>query len=286
MNHFFIITNALKDKNLELTTAICEYITAKNGICSYTLCVDQEGNIHKNTIETISDDTECIFVLGGDGTLIRAARDTISKKIPLIGINRGKLGYLCELEEDSVFTAIDQLMQDCYTTENRTMLTGYSVKNSKKLVHKNALNDIVIHRGGSPQLLHLIVYVNGEFLFRYMADGILVATATGSTGYNLSAGGPIVDPKANILLLSPINSHTLNARSIVLSPNDEITIEIGYRRMEKDENAQVSFDGENSLNLEVGDKIVIKKSEDSAKILRLSNVSFLEILRKKMQIYT
>ena len=261
MNHFFIITNAVKDQNLDLTKSICDYIEKKNGTCSYILCVDEAGAIEKMQPEMIPDKTQCIFVLGGDGTLIRAARDTVSSNVPLIGINRGKLGYLCELEEDSVYTAIDQLMQDCYTVEERTMLTGYSVKNDKKLVHKNALNDIVIHRSGSPQLVHLIVYVNGEFLFRYMADGIIIATATGSTGYNLSAGGPIVDPKANILLLSPINSHTLNARSIVLSPEDEIVIEMGYRRSEEDEIAQVSFDGENCLSLEVGDKIVVKKQK-------------------------
>lgn len=115
---------------------------------------------------------------------------------------------------------------------------------------------------------------------------MILSTPTGSTGYNLSAGGPIVDPKARMILITPINAHNLNSRSIVVGAEDEVTVEIGGRRFQKDETVEVSFDGDNAVKLEVGDKFVIRKAKDTARICKLSNKSFLEILSKKMQAYT
>lgn len=285
MKNFYIITNALKDESLHLTKSVCSYIEEKGGKCAYQLSVEPGGQCRLSLSE-IPKDTECILVIGGDGTLIRAARDTVSLRIPFIGINHGNLGYLCELEEDTVYQAIDMMFEDAYTIESRMMLSGYLVKNGKRTLEQFALNDIVIHRSGALQIVNLRVYVNGEYLSEFMADGIIVATATGSTAYNMSAGGPIVDPKANLILITPINSHTLNSRSIVLGADDEIVIEIGQRRREKDEEVEVSFDGGNAVKLEVGDRIVVHRAETSTKILKLSKISFLEIMRKKMHTFT
>ena len=285
MKNFYIITNALKDESLHLTKSVCSYIEEKGGKCAYQLSVETSGQC-KLSLSEIPKDTECILVIGGDGTLIRAARDAVSLKIPFIGINHGNLGYLCELEEDSVYQAIDMMFEDAYMMESRMMLSGYLVKNGKRTMEQFALNDIVIHRSGALQIVNLRVYVNGEYLSEFMADGIIVATATGSTAYNMSAGGPIVDPKANLILITPINSHTLNSRSTVLGADDEIVIEIGQRRREKDEEVEVSFDGGNAVKLEVGDRIVVHRAETSTKILKLSKISFLEIMRKKMHTFT
>ena len=128
--------------------------------------------------------------------------------------------------------------------------------------------------------------VNGEFLNTYHADGIIVATPTGSTGYNMSAGGPIVDPKGKLLLLTPNNAHNLNSKSIVLSADDVIEIEMGSRRRQKDEVAYVSFDGDIVAELEVGDRFVIRSSDNFTRICKINKRSFLEILRKKMETYT
>ena len=223
----------------------------------------------------IPTETEAVLVIGGDGTLIRAARNLVKKNIPLLGINLGKLGYLCEVEENTIFPAIDELIFD-----------GYTVQSGGEKIQRVALNDVVIHRTGALQIVNLNVYVNGEYLYNFKADGIIVATPTGSTGYSMSAGGPIVDPKANLLLLTPINAHTLNSKSIVIGPEDEITIEVGMRRSQRDEQVEVSFDGDSGVELKVGDKIVVHKAEESVGIIRLSKISFLEILRKKMQNYT
>lgn len=279
------MTNAWKDADLVHTHRIVNYIRERGGSCDYFVSVDGNGK-EAQEFPVIPRDVEAVLVLGGDGTLIHTARDLVERHIPLIGVNLGQLGYLCELEEQSVDSGVDALMADHYTVEKRMMLGGYMVQGAQETKEKLALNDIVIHRTGSLQIVHLKVYVNEEYLYSFLADGIILATPTGSTGYNMSAGGPIVDPKANLILMTPINSHTLNSRSIVIGPEDEVVIEIGMRRDEKDEQVEVSFDGDNSMKLAVGDRIVVHRAEASTSILRLNKMSFLEILRKKMQNYT
>lgn len=286
MKHFLIIVNSLKDTNLTLTKEIITYIEEKGGSASYFSSTGEEIGQAAPDIADIAEETECVMVLGGDGTLIRAATHLVKCNLPIIGVNLGTLGYLCELEETTVFEAIDKLMADDFMLEKRMMLTGYGLKEGKEIAKNIAFNDVVIHRTGALSVVNLIIYVNGEYLNTFHADGIIVSTPTGSTGYNMSAGGPIVDPKAQMMLITPINDHNLNSQSIVLEASDEVVIEIGKRRSQKDETVEVSFDGNNALKLEVGDKITVKKAKDTVKICKLSKQSFLVTLRKKMQIYS
>ena len=204
MRKFMLITNRYKDRDLTLSNEIVSYIQQKGG--SAAICVSnvEDDNQKDFALSEIPADTECILVLGGDGTLIRAATKVEALQIPLIGVNLGTLGYLCELEEATVFHAIDCLMQDDCIMEERIVLTGEKIGGNGAHM---ALNDVVIHWSGDLSMLLLNVYVNGEYLTTYHADGVIVATPTGSTGYNLSTGGPIVDPKARVLLLTPINAH-------------------------------------------------------------------------------
>lgn len=280
MRNFRLITNAFKDKDLHLSRQIVSYIEDKGGRAGISVS-NIEGVVAEDfPLTDIPDDTECIIVLGGDGTLIRAATKVESLGIPLIGVNLGTLGYLCELEETSVFAAIDRLMSDQFTIEERIMLSA-QIDGSART--QFALNDVVIHWTGDLSMLQLQVYVNGNFLTTYHADGIIVATPTGSTGYNLSAGGPIVDPKSKMLLLTPINAHDLNGQSIVLSADDVVEIEMGSRRFQKDEKACVSFDGDTTIHMKVGDRLKVARGNSVIQICKLNNQSFLEILRKKMQ---
>ena len=282
MRRFILITNAYKDKDLSLSKKIIQYICQKGGTARYLISNEDEKN-NGYDISDISPDTECILVLGGDGTLIRAATKVLSLHIPLIGINMGTLGYLCELEESTVFEALDSLFEGSYMAEKRIMLTGHKVGEEQKRV---ALNDIVIHSNKNLQMLSLNVYVNGEFLSTYHSDGIIIATPTGSTGYNMSAGGPIVDPKGNMILLTPINAHNLNSKSIVLGPDDVVEIEMKSRRRQKDECACVSYDGDPYAQMSVGDRVVISKATDFTTVCKINKRSFLEILSKKMETYT
>ena len=268
MNKFFVITNKGKDKNLEVTYRIKEYIEKHGRIC----VLDVEGG-------TISEDIDCVLVLGGDGTLIRASRELHSYDIPLIGINMGTLGYLAEVELDSLENSLDKLFEDDVHREDRMMLRGYL--NGK--FEDVALNDIVLTRKGTLRVIRFNIYVNGELLNSYQADGVIISTPTGSTAYNLSAGGPIVAPTAAMFVITPICSHALNTSSIVISSEDEIVLELSLGRDGKIEEAALSFDGERNIDVRTGDRITIKKAKDKTELLKLSKVSFLEILRKKMK---
>lgn len=173
-----------------------------------------------------------------------------------------------------------QLVEGNYTIEERMMLYGSAAYRNVRDV---ALNDIVMTRSGSMKIVHFNLYVNGEFLNSYDADGLIVSTPTGSTAYNLSAGGPIVEPTASLIVVTPICSHALNSRSIVFADKDEIVIEIGAKRENQIEEAVIAYDGADEVPLHTGDRIRIKKAWETAKIVKLSKVSFLETLREKMK---
>lgn len=286
MKNFLLITNFHKDTGLKLTKEVENYIQTKGGNCAcFTSNGEEAGDAAPKETE-LPPETECVMVLGGDGTLIRAASKLVKSRLPLIGVNLGTLGYLCELEKSNLFPAIDRLFEDAYIVEERMLLGGYGLKAGKRVAEGIAFNDIVLHRTGALSVVNMVVYVNGEYLNTFHADGMIISTPTGSTGYNMSAGGPIVDPKANVILITPINAHNLNSKSIVIGPEDEIAVEIGKRRSQKDETVEVGFDGDNVVKLGVGDRFLIHKAEDTARICKLNKRSFLEILRKKMETYT
>ena len=268
MNQFYVITNEKKDKSLEITYRIKQYVVEQGKKC-----------VLATESPEIPEETECILVLGGDGTLIRAARELHSKDIPLLGINMGTLGYLAEAEVGNLEECLHQLIYGETHVEERMMIKGTVNGEQEDL----ALNDIVLTRSGALRVIKFNVYVNGELLNTYHSDGIIVSTPTGSTAYNLSAGGPIVEPTAAMIVITPICSHALNTSSIVLSAEDEIMLEVGESHHGDEEEVIISFDGEHSILLHTGDKVVIEKAEDKTELLKLSKVSFLEILRKKMK---
>ena len=283
MNRILIITNSYKDKDLAVTKEIIAFLEEKNVKCANVFTEVQPGDIN---IPKEFEDSDCFIVLGGDGTLIHAARVAVSKKIPLIGVNLGKVGYLCELESGDLKSSLEKLINNEFSYEKRMMLSGDVYLEGKKKFSDVALNDIVIHRGGELKLLDYIIYVNGEHLYTYSSDGIILSTPTGSTGYSMSAGGPIVEPGAELIVITPINPHSLNGKSIIISADDEVIIEIGAGRRKEVEKAQVTFDGRESVALQSGDRIKISKSENVVEIINISNISFLKTLRKKMKNYT
>lgn len=283
MKHFFIIANPSKDRELENARQIEHCLIQAGCTCKVQIRREMEeiGRMYTNASE-IPPDTECILVLGGDGTLIEAARDTIELNIPLLGINLGTLGFLAEVEKNGIQHALSRLMQDRYHIESRMMLSGRIYHGKECLESNYALNDIVITRSGSLQIIHFYIYVNGQFLNAYSADGVIISTPTGSTAYNMSAGGPIVEPQAQLLVITPICPHTLNSRSIVLSAEDEIVVEMAAKKSNIPLRAEANFDGSHTAALEQGSRIVVTKSEKTTEIVKLSQVSFLEILHKKM----
>ncbi|MDO4284258.1 MAG: NAD(+)/NADH kinase [Eubacteriales bacterium] len=275
MEHFCIITNQEKDPASELTGQVRAFLQERGKVCD---CADAASGIRENT--------DCLLVLGGDGTMLQAARDSIDRQIPILGINLGTLGYLAEVEKQNWREALANLLSGRYALEKRMLLEGRLTCGAQARVcdttPEYALNDIVITRDGSLQIINYNIYVNGKALNTFEADGIIVSTPTGSTAYNLSAGGPIVEPKAKLILLTPICPHTLSTRSIILAPEDRITIEIGPGRRQEVQRAKASFDGGFDKPMETGDRIEICRSDREATVIKLSELSFLETLHKKM----
>ena len=281
MKHFYLITNEVKDPQGLYTARVIAYLEAHGGKVT---CIDNPDRAGANATVREPQDTEgaeCVLVLGGDGTLLRAARNMIDRDIPLLGINLGTLGYLAEVEISAIEPALDKLLADDFTREERMMLAG-RVQKKDSAEENFALNDIVISRCGSLRILTFHIYVNGQFLNSFSADGMIVSTPTGSTGYNMSAGGPIVEPAANLLLLTPICPHTLNTRSIVLASEDEIRIKIPQGKDGILQAVEANFDGSHQISLETGDDIVIRKASKTTGILKLNTESFLSVLHKKM----
>lgn len=284
MNKFYIITNSEKDRDFGFTNEIVSYLKINGRECKVQQAERKmEGSYHYTDPELIPEGTECILVLGGDGTLLQAARDVVHREIPMLGINLGTLGFLAEIDKPSVYAALDKLMKDDYEIEERMMLTGTVRRGDKVIGQDVALNDIVIGREGSLRVVRFKNYVNDVYLNSYNADGIIIATPTGSTGYSLSCGGPIVSPNAAMTLMTPIAPHTLNTRSIIFPEEDVITVELGKGRRQVQEQGIVSFDGDTEIPMVTGDRIVIRKASVSVKILKLSHLSFVEVLRQKME---
>lgn len=280
MKNYLIVTKNERELKHPFTMELKKYIEEKGGVAHLVARPRDDSNLGISVPEGV----EGIFTVGGDGTLVRAAQMTFESNAPLIGVNHGHLGYLCDLNEESVFLALDRMFEDDYEIEERMMLSGYVIReDGKKTPVQHSLNDIVVSSDDGKSVIRLTVYINGEYLYSIQGDGMIFATPTGSTAYNLSANGPIVDPKTEVILMTPINPHTLNSRSIVLDTGDEISIEITPRRQTAIEGATVMFDGSFPYSITPGDKLVVHKSNRKTKMIFMSKMNFLERMRNKMQ---
>ena len=284
MKKFALLTNYSKDKRLVYTRMIKTYITENGGsywIPRYISEPDKDGD-QRYDFSDMPGDIECVLVLGGDGTLLQAARELLQRHIPLLGINLGTLGFLTSAEKSELPKCLDSVLDDSCSIDERMMLEGVAYHGSEKIQMNIALNDVIIARAGFSRLVELKIYVNGELLSIYNAVGIIVSTPTGSTGYSLSAGGPIIFPQTDVIVITPICPHSLQARSLVVSGEDRIMIEIGRRRKTQREEAMVTFDGRSAQELETGDRIEIYKAQETTQLIRLKGRSFYQVLQNKI----
>ena len=277
MNNFFIIANKQKDINLEITEQIRHHISRVGAVCNIYDQYDRDVS----SID-IPEGTQCILVIGGDGTILAAARMLVGSNIPLLGINLGTLGFLADVNLADLSKTLDLLLQDQYQVENRIMLTAEVYKQGEKAATYIALNDFNINRFGASRVIGLKVGINGSVIDRYRADGVIVCTPTGSTGYNLSAGGPIINPTCKNFVITPICPHSLTARSIVLAKEDVVTVEVEQIRSNIKEEAIISFDGREGLSLFPGDQVKIYKSQEVTPFIKATEVSFVQILKEKL----
>lgn len=277
MNNFLIIANKQKDINLEITEQIKHHIIRMGAVCN----VYDQYNRNVTSID-IPEGTQCILVIGGDGTILAAARMLVGNTIPLLGINLGTLGFLADVNLADLSKTLDLLLKDQYQVENRIMLTAEVYKQGEKAATYIALNDFNINRCGASRVIGLKVGINGSTIDCYRADGVIVCTPTGSTGYNLSAGGPIINPTCKNFVITPICPHSLTARSIVLAKEDVVTVEIEQIRSNIKEEAIISFDGREGLSIVPGDQVKIYKSQEVTPFIKATEVSFVQILKEKL----
>ena len=269
--------DVLKDINLEITEQIRHHISRLGAVCNIYDQYDRDVS----SID-IPEGTQCILVIGGDGTILAAARMLVGSNIPLLGINLGTLGFLADVNLADLSKTLDLLLQDQYQVENRIMLTAEVYKQGEKAATYIALNDFNINRFGASRVIGLKVDINGSVIDRYRADGVIVCTPTGSTGYNLSAGGPIINPTCKNFVITPICPHSLTARSIVLAKEDIVTVEVEQIRSNIKEEAIISFDGREGLSLFPGDQVKIYKSQEVTPFIKATEVSFVQILKEKL----
>ncbi|MBO8170374.1 MAG: NAD(+)/NADH kinase [Bacillaceae bacterium] len=222
---------------------------------------------------------DILFVLGGDGTLLGIARKFAPYDIPILGINLGHLGFLSEAEPDDLPHAVDQILDGDYYVEDRMMLETELIRKGKRLETFTAFNDVGIAKGSFSRIIRCAVYVEDLYLTTFSGDGVIVSSPTGSTAYSLSAGGPIVAPNVDCLLLTPVAPHSLVARPFVLSPDDEIRIQVDATHQD----IGLTVDGQLGLELEVQDEIKIRRSPYITSLIKWKKRNFFSVVRKKLQ---
>ena len=227
------------------------------------------------SLDKIGKKVDLAIVMGGDGTMLSVARSLIGDNIPLVGINRGRFGFLTDLRAEEMLTAIDDILNGAYQIEKRMLLEASIYRASKQIYQSIALNDVVVKSG--LRLIELEVQVDGKFVHKQRSDGLILCTPTGTTAYSLSAGGPILHPNVDAITLVPISPHTLSNRPIALNSHSKIEISLVQI-----DTAQVSYDGQFQLDLEVGDKIIIQRAVKDISLLHPSEYCYFEMLRNKL----
>ena len=236
-----------------------------------TQCLEEETRI--------PDSVDLVVVLGGDGTLLGAARKVGRYGLPILGVNLGGLGFLTEIPLEMLYKDIEKVITGQVAIEPRLMLRASVLRNAEEKCRFSVLNDVVINKGALARIIDLRVSIDGHFLTTFRADGLIVSTPTGSTSYNLSAGGPILYPDLEALILTPICPFTLTQRPIILPDTSVIEVQMGKHN----EEVTLTFDGQVGFDLMAHDKVIISKSEKKLKLIKSPDQDYYDILRTKLK---
>jgi len=225
------------------------------------------------------DNLGLIIVVGGDGTILRVARDLACWNVPVLGINLGHKGFLAEIEVEQMERFLQYISNNQYSYQERMMMETRLMRGDQELGKYLALNDIVVSRGPFSRIIKVETYVNEDFMESYSGDGVIVSTPTGSTGYSLSAGGPIVNPTMNLFVITPICPHSLYNRSVIINGADTMKLRVDSRLVQ----VVLTVDGQVRFALEDEDKIIVKKSEQKIKMVCFHDYSFYRMLHQKLK---
>ncbi len=225
--------------------------------------------------------TDCVVVLGGDGSVLATSREAGPNGVPILAVELGEFSFLSDVRPECLLQSMDDLLCGQYRLDERLMLSARVLREGQEMWQSRGLNDAVIAKGAISRMLHLRVWVNDQFVSDYSADGLIVATPTGSTAYSLSAGGPILHPDVAVLILTPICAHTLFARPLVISAAASIRIQPNWSRQRQEE-VMLTVDGQVVVELQPGDEVIIGAAEERVRFLRVGETGFYERLRQKL----
>jgi len=236
----------------------------------------EHGGIQKTQLAGKSD---VLLVLGGDGTMLNAARLAGERGIPILGVNMGGLGFLTEVRLENLYPSLERVFANDFVLDERLMLGTHIHRHGETVAQGVVLNDVVVSKGTLARMIELSISIQGRFVTNLRGDGIIVSTPTGSTGYSLSAGGPIINPAVHSLILTPISPHTLTHRPLIVPDDSEIDVTL----TSKDEGAMATLDGQVGVALTQGDTVVLKASEFRTKLIRFPETSYYGVLREKLK---
>lgn len=281
MKGLAIVPNWQKDITRETVQEIIAFLKAE-GIPFF---LDEEGAKALGMPDRFApcsawkDRVDLVLVLGGDGTILRVARDLVGTELPIMGINLGDMGFLTALEVTELKKGLRQVLKGRYEVMGRMMLSARVLRQGQEMARYEALNDVVISKGPFSRIIELRTYINGDFLEKYPGDGVIISTPTGSTGYSLSAGGPIVNPSLHVLIITPICPHLLHHRSVIVHKEDEIRMQVLTRHAE----VVLTVDGQQGFTLQNEDQVIVKNSPHQTKLVNFKEKTFYNLLHYKLK---
>ncbi len=275
MKRIAVIPNYTKDIEYEYTTRLCAYLNGKANIVMQES--DRIAGIDAEFTVDVYDGADAVIILGGDGTMLQAAEPCGRNAIPVMGINLGKVGFMTEVETSDMETACNRLLADDFRLEERMMME-ITLQNDSSRKSYLALNDLVISKPDAC-MVAMELYANGEKVSKYIADGLIISTPTGSTGYSLSAGGPVADPSMRLFIATPICAHMLSARPMLMDESKEITLKLSDGGSDS---AVVTVDGENKCIIGSDNIVSIRRSVHTMNIIKLGKQSFYHTMMAKL----
>ncbi len=286
MKNIGIISNNEKQEAMEIAREVYDYLIKKDrGIRVFLVETDKMPEVFglpSVSEKEFSSKSDVIISIGGDGTFLRASKYSFLKEIPIMGINVGNLGFLTVVETCNMYEALDRLLKNKYEIEKRILLEGRFFKKRKVIENKElpylALNEFAITRSMLGKIIRFEIIVNKISIKKFAADGIIISTPTGSTAYSLSAGGPIVEPKSEVIIITPICPHTLLSRSIILSPDNELEILVSSRN----ETDSIGVDGKTErVSIKPDHTFKVKKSKSKLKLITFNKDTFFKVFKEK-----
>jgi NAD+ kinase len=276
-----IISRPRRSNLVEVVPPLLEWLKEHGVPAVYdteTASALKNGSLGKSR-QQVAEESDLLLVLGGDGTILATAREATPRGIPILPINMGSLGFLTSFMAEELYPALEAVLEGRTTVDERVLLQVERVHNDEVLTHQWVLNEAVVHKGTLARMIELELYIDGSFVCRYRADGLIVATPTGSTAYSMSAGGPIVHPAVESILITPICPHTLSDRPVVVPDTSLIELRVA----DNSDSVFLTLDGQTGVPMAVGDRVKIGRAAERLKLIQPPNKSYFEILRSKLK---